>query len=105
MGAMEGFAERVNRARGRIHYGQNFDLIETGTQGRAVAALCPSHLFTPCFRTLRPMIKGTLVLRWRVRCSIRAPYGDVDGLRLGVVLGRVDGDIVVARRKVRVGSR
>lgn len=102
---MEGFAERVNRARRRTHCGQNFDIIETGTQGRAVAALCPRHLSTPCFGTLRPVIKVTLVLRWRVRCSIRAPDRDVDGLRLSVVLRRVDGDVVVARRKVRVGSR
>lgn len=47
----------------------------------------------------------TVVLRRRVRCSVRAPDRDVDGLRLGVILRRVDGDVMVARRKVRVGSR
>lgn len=102
---MKRFTERVNRGRRRTHHGQNSDLVEAGTQGRAVAALRPSHLSTPCFRTLRSVIKVTVVLRWRVRCRVRAPDRNVDGLRLGVVLRRVDWNVVVARRKVRVGSR
>lgn len=58
-----------------------------------------------CFRILRFVIKVIVVLRWRVRCCVRVLDRNVDGLRLGVVLRRVDWNVVVVRRKVRVGSR